>query len=184
VPVVATRQLDLSPGEWAVLGAVAEGSTYGFAVARLLAADGPLGQVWSLPRPVVYQALRKLLSLQLVSEHDSERSDRGPRRTILSVSPRGRRELRRWLAEPVDHVRDVRSLLLMKLALLDRAGRDAQPLLEAQRRHLTPRLGALARQRDEAAGFDRILADWRYTSSEATLRFLDAVSPPSVGACD
>jgi hypothetical protein len=33
----------------------------------------------------------------------------------------------------------------------------------------------MARLRDDAAGFDRVLAEWRYTSSQATLRFLDAI---------
>jgi DNA-binding PadR family transcriptional regulator len=174
-PVPAPTPVDLSPGEWAVLGVVAEAPTHGFAVARLLAPDGPLGQIWSLPRPVVYQAVRKLVQLQLVGPQATERSDRGPQRTILRVTPTGRRQLRRWLGEPVDHVRDVRSLLLIKLALLERAGRDIGPLLRAQRAQLLPRLGGLARVRDGAAGFDRVLAEWRYTSSEATLRFLDAI---------
>ena len=175
-PVPASPILDLSPGEWAVLGVVAEGPTHGFAVARLLAPDGPLGQIWSLPRPVVYQALRKLAQLELIGPQSTERSDRGPERTILKVTPAGRGQLRRWLGEPVDHVRDVRSALLIKLALLERAGRDPGPLLEAQRAQLLPRLDGLARVRDAAAGFDRVLAEWRYTSSEATLRFLDAIA--------
>jgi PadR family transcriptional regulator AphA len=171
--------LDLSPGEWAVLGLLAEGPTHGFAVARVLGNDGELGRIWGLPRPVVYQALKKLALLGLVSEGSVERSDRGPRRTILKVTAKGRRQVLGWLDEPVDHVRDVRSLLMMKLALLDRAGRDARPLIDAQREHLTPQVKAMARLRDDAEGFDRVLAEWRFTSSEATMRFLDAIERPT-----
>ena len=40
----------------------------------------------------------------------------GTPRTILGPTPPGRRLLGRWLAEPVEHVRDVRSLLLLKLS--------------------------------------------------------------------
>jgi PadR family transcriptional regulator AphA len=162
-----------------VLGAIAEGPTHGFAVAQLLAADGALGQVWTLPRPVVYQVLKKLVQLGLVSERSTERSDRGPVRTIVGVTPTGRRELRRWLAEPVDHVRDVRSLLLLKLALLERSHGNRRPLIEAQRHKLLPLLTALGRLRDQAEGFERILAEWRFASSEATLHFLDAIAAPA-----
>ena len=49
----------LSAAAWAVLGVVAEGPTHGFAVAAVLAPDGPLGQVWTLPRPMVYRELDK-----------------------------------------------------------------------------------------------------------------------------
>jgi len=177
--VVEDRPLDLSPGEWAVLGAVAEGPTHGFAVAQLLAPEGALGRVWTLGRPLVYQALQKLTHLGLVVNRSTERSDRGPVRTIVAVTPSGRKEVRRWLAEPVDHVRDVRSLLLLKLALLDRSGGDPRPLLDAQRRQLLPRLAALERQRQEASGFDSVLAEWRLASSQATLAFLDAITAPA-----
>jgi hypothetical protein len=125
----------------------------------------------------VYQALQKLEQLGLVEKRSTQPSARGPTRTILAVTPRGRKTVQRWLAEPVDHVRDVRSLLLLKLALLDRAGGDPQPLLRAQRRRLMPLLRGLERLRDEARGFDEIVAQWRLTSSHATLDFINAIAP-------
>ena len=115
--VVARREVELSAGEWAVLGVIAEGPTHGFAVAQLLAPTGPLGQIWSLPRPIVYQAIKKLLQLELITERATERSSRGPQRTILATTANGRRAVRDWLGQPVEHVREVRSLLLLKLAL-------------------------------------------------------------------
>jgi DNA-binding PadR family transcriptional regulator len=167
--------VELSPGDWAVLGAVGEGPTHGFALAALLGPDGALGRVWTLPRPSVYQALKKLERLGLVAQRSMERSDRGPSRTVVSLTPKGRRTLARWLEQPVDHVRDVRSLLLLKLALLDRSGADPRPLLESQRARMDELLEALKRQRSTAKGFDRVLADWRLASAQATLRFLDMV---------
>lgn len=171
---------DLSPGDWAVLGVVAEAPTHGFAVAQLLAPAGSLGRVWTLPRPVVYQVLKKLIRLGLVAERSSEQSDRGPVRTIVAISPTGRRAVREWLKEPVDHVRDVRSILLLKLALLDRSDRDPAPLIQAQRRRLTAQLKALEESRTGAAGFDRVILEWRVSSSRATLEFLDSISTPVV----
>jgi PadR family transcriptional regulator AphA len=167
--------LDLGPGEWAVLGAVAEKPIHGFAVARLLAPDGELGRIWSLPRPVVYQVIKKLGQGGLIAARRVEASRSGPARTVLGVTPAGRAALARWLDEPVDHVRDVRSLLLLKLALLERAGSDPKPLIRAQRRRVQSQLRALARARDRAGGFDRVILEWRIASSRATLEFLSVV---------
>ena len=167
--------MDLTPGDWAVLGVVAEGPTHGFAVAQLLAPGGRLGRIWTLPRPVVYQVMKKLLQLGLIRERRTERSARGPVRTVVGITPAGRAALRRWLDEPVDHVRDIRSLLLLKLALLDRAGADPGALIAAQRERLAAQLEALERSRDEAGGFDRVILEWRIASSRATMEFLQVV---------
>ena len=168
-------EIELTPGEWAVLGAVAEAPTHGFAVAQLLAPDSDLGRIWTLPRPVVYQVIRKLVTLGLLAARRTEPSRRGPVRTVVAVTPLGRAALRRWLYEPVDHVRDVRSLLLLKLALLDRAGADPVPLVRAQERRVTHQLVALEAARDAADGFERVLLEWRIASSRATLGFLSVV---------
>ncbi len=166
----------LSPGEWAVLGVVAEGPTHGFAVAQLLGPDGRLGRIWTLPRPVVYQILKKLLQMGLIRERRTEAGTRGPVRTVVGVTPAGRRAVKHWLQEPVDHVRDVRSLLLLKLALLDRAGADAKPLVAAQRDRVASQLAAFEGSRPEAAGFDQDrLLEWRIANSRATVDFLQHI---------
>lgn len=166
---------DLSPGDWAVLGLVAEEPTHGFAVARLLSPTGEVGRVWTVPRPAVYQVMRKLQSLGLIAERSSQSSRTGPTRTIMAITAAGRKELHHWLTEPVDHVRDVRSLLLLKLALVSRSGGDITPLVDAQRMRLEPQIDALDRSRRYTEGFERVLAEWRYASSLATLEFLHAV---------
>jgi PadR family transcriptional regulator AphA len=158
-----------------VLGAVAEGPTHGFALAHLLSADGDLGRIWTLPRPVVYQVIKKLEQLDLVRARRTEASHLGPQRTVLGVTPSGRAALKEWLYEPVDHVRDVRSLLLLKLALLDRASADPRPLVRAQKQRVRTQLKALSRARDAAQGFDRVILEWRIASSRATLEFLSVV---------
>ena len=167
--------LDLSPGEWAVLGAVAERPTHGFAIAQLLSPDGELGRVWSLPRPVVYQVIQKLLQLGLVQPRGTEVSRRGPVRTVMAVTPSGRAAVRRWLAEPVDHVRDVRSMLLLKLALIDRRGGDPAALIEAQEVRVRSQLESLTKGRKSVDGFDRVILEWRIAASRATLDFLRVV---------
>lgn len=166
---------NLSTNDWAVLGAVAEGPTHGYAISQLLTSEGPFGRVWTLQRNEVYQVLRKLVGLEMVREGIIEPGNRAPHRTVLSVTPAGRRVLRSWLAEPVDHVRDVRSLLLLKLLLLDRSGRSPAGLIEAQMAKLSSVLEGLEGERDGTHGFDRVVAQWRVTSCRATLEFLTRV---------
>lgn len=161
-----------------MLGATAEGPTHGFALSRLLGSDGELGQVWTLPRPVVYQALKKLTALELAAAQAIERSERGPTRTIIAVTAAGRTALASWLTEPVRHVRDVRSELLLKLALLQRSGADAAGLVAAQRVVVEQLKSGLEAEQAGAVGFERILAAWRLASAEAVLRFLDVISVP------
>jgi hypothetical protein len=57
----------------------------------------------------------------------------GPQRTIYAVTPQGRQDVASWLDAPVHHIRDIRPHLLLKLALLDRAGADPADLVSRQR---------------------------------------------------
>ena len=92
------------------------------------------------------------------------------------MPPEGSAAARAWLTRPVAHTRDIRSELLVKLALLDRAGTSPAGLLEAQHTQLQPIAGALAARLAAADGFERILLLWRYETISATIRFLDALS--------
>ena len=168
-----SQQPSLSLAEWLVLCLVSEGTTHGFAVAALAGPDGEVGRVWRLPRPVVYRALGRLRDAGLITESGVERSTYGPARTLVEATPDGATAAGRWLTRPVAHVRDVRSELLVKLALLDRAGMDPADLLAAQRHTLDPIVAALRDARDQAHGFDRTLAAWRYETAVATVAFLD-----------
>ncbi len=80
--------------------------------------------------------------------------------------------MRRWLATPVLHVRDVRSQLLMKLALLDRRGADPRTLLELQHALLAPIVAAIDEQ-PAGDGFDATLHAWRRSAATSVLAFLD-----------
>ena len=63
-PNCGERRLSLTEG--LVLCLVSEGPTYGLILARLLAPDGSLGQIWSVPKGVVYYTLQQLELLGLM----------------------------------------------------------------------------------------------------------------------
>jgi PadR family transcriptional regulator AphA len=168
---------DLSLGTWIVLTIVDEAPTHGFAVAALTAEKGEIGQAWHIPRPLVYRSLDQLLQLGLVAVESTESGRRGPRRSIMTGTPAGHDAALAWLAEPVTHVRDMRSELLVKLALSMRRGLDLGPLIAEQRGVLVRVTAALERQLRTSSGFGRVLVSWRFENAQAALRFLDDVDP-------
>lgn len=170
------EESSLSLAEWVVLCLVCEQPRHGFALARLLDHDGEVGRVWRIPKPVVYRALQRLELLGLVNTAEQQPSSQGPVRSLIDVTSEGRHAAADWLKRPACHNRDVRSELLVKLALLDRAGRDPLPLLRAQRERLGPVVDGLHDRLGVSGGFDRTLALWRYETVSATVRFLDALS--------
>jgi DNA-binding PadR family transcriptional regulator len=160
--------------ENAVLAVLSERPTHGFAIARLTASDGELGQIWHIPRPVVYRSIGRLLDAGLIAPAAVE-AGRGPRRTLYTATPAGRQVAAQWLDTPVEHVRDVRSHLLLKLALLDRAGRDPTGLLRRQKLVLEPIAEAVRTERPPRKGFDATLLAWRRATAAATMNFLDDI---------
>ena len=173
--MTSPEERSLSLAEWLVPCLVCEEPRHGFAIARLLEHDGTMGKVWRVPKPVVYRALQRLEQLGLVRTAEQQPSSQGPVRSLIEATRAGREAAAGWLTRPAEHTRDVRSELLVKLALLDRAGTDPGPLLEAQREHLAPVAEALHDRLGEAGGFDHTLALWRYETISATVRFLDAL---------
>lgn len=165
------QQLELSAGEWAVLALVAEQPRHGFAIARLLAPDGDVGMIWTMRRPLVYRAL-EILEADGLIETSATEQDKGPRRTVLAATRRGRLAAERWLDTPVEHVRDARSELMLKLLFLERSRRDRRPLLEAQLERLVPLESSLKKRVAGTEGFERTLALWRLESTRALLRVL------------
>lgn len=175
--MVMTEPLTLSLAEWVVVGVIGERPAHGFAVSVLTADDGELGRIWHIPRPAIYRALGRVEAAGLLHP-DSVEPGRGPQRTIYSITPDGRDALETWLSTPVRHVREVRSHLLMKLALLDRAGRDPADLLVRQRDVLEPIARAIMAERSERDGFDTTLLAWRRATASAALSFLDDLIGP------
>jgi DNA-binding PadR family transcriptional regulator len=165
----------LSLAEWTVLTVVSERPTHGFAIARLTAPSGDLGRIWHIPRPVVYRAIGRLVEEELLVPGAVE-TVRGPQRTPYSATARGQEAVRHWLDTPVEHVREVRSHLLLKLALLDRVGGDPTELLERQKATLAPIAEAINAESSASGGFDATLLAWRRATAAATMSFLEDVT--------
>ena len=161
--------------EWAALGLLCEAPTHGWAIAQALQPKGEIGRVYSSTRPLVYRALAQLRDASLAEVRGTSTSDVGPARTTLGATRRGRSAFQRWRASPVEHVRDLRSELMLKLLFHDRAGLDPTALLNAQERALAHTERALGRKLEATDGFDRTLVLWRLSVGRAALSFVEAL---------
>jgi DNA-binding PadR family transcriptional regulator len=140
-----------------------------------MAEGGEIGRVWSMGRPRVYYAIDVLTRRGVARADRTESSRTGPDRTILRATPARRRAVTEWLNTPVEHIRDARSLLLLKLLFLDRRDDDPRPLLQAQRAQFQGIAERLHRAIEQAQGFDQTLLTWRLETATATLRFIDSL---------
>lgn len=173
-PIVAVER-DLAPGEWSVLALLADQPGHGWALAKEMSRSGEVGRVWSVGRPLVYRALELLEERELIEAIGHEPGARGPNRTLFRGTAAGREALRRWLAEPVDHVREVRSLFLLKLVLIERAGLESAPLLEAQRALVVPAVEALETRLRQSIGTEKVFVRFRLETTRAVVDFIDSM---------
>jgi len=171
-PAVADVE-PLSPGEWSVLALLCEQKAHGWPLVRTLSPDGEIGRIWTVRRAVVYRTLDVLLERGLIEPAGVEASAKGPTRTVMRATRSGRAAVRRWLAEPVDHVRDLRSLMLLKLVFAQRSGLDQTAMLVGQREALLQIEASLNERLDEATGSDELLLRFRLETTRAASRFVD-----------
>jgi DNA-binding PadR family transcriptional regulator len=160
----------LSLTEMAVLGVLAEGSSHGFAIAKALEAGSDIGRILTVRRPLVYRALDRLVELGLAEPNHTEPGSAGPQRVVHRITGSGLARLGRWLAQPVEHVRDMRIEFLLKVMFLHRAGTSAKALVGAQMDVLGPTIEAL-----EAVEGDHV-DSWRSHSAAAAMAFLEELS--------
>jgi PadR family transcriptional regulator AphA len=89
----------------------------------------------------------------------------------VELTPAGRRAIDRWLDEPVEHLRDLRSELLLKLLLARALGRTPQVLLERQRAMADRVEEQLRAEQAERAPGDPVLL-WRLEVVHALRRVI------------
>ena len=174
VSVGRTSEQQLLLGEWACLGILYPVPTHGFAIAARLKPTGDVGRVWSLSRALTYRSLEQLAIRGHIHPVGEEPGIAGGNRTILAPTRSGRAQLRKWLATPVIHLRDLRSELLLKLIIADICAVDITTMLELQRAHITQLAESITEQ--IRTGPHDVVALWRSESSNAALRFLDGVA--------
>jgi len=160
-----------------VLGLLSRQPQHGFALAKSLSADGDFGHVWTVRRPLVYRALDTLLTDGLIAFQPVQPGEGGPPRRKTVITTRGSGALLAWLAEPVSHIRDARSLLLLKLVIIDDLGLDPTTLIESQLEVVKNIESGIARQVSQTpVGSERTVLSFRLEMARGLQRFLSGRS--------
>ncbi len=179
-------------GEWACLGILYRAPSHGFAIAAELKPDAEIGRIWSLSRPLTYRSLDQLMQRGLIEPRGEEPGIAGGNRTVLSITRAGRAALRRWVQTPVEHIRDLRSELLLKIAFATTNQIEIGDMLIAQHEHIETVIAGLEHALDTtdtsdsgttpepaAAGGPDVVLLWRYESATAALRFFERLTTPT-----
>lgn len=157
--------LDLVEG--ACLTLILHGTSHGYQLAKQFEANTMLGEVLTLSRPVVYRAIKSLEKHRLIRSVEST-GLRGQLKWKLKCTPDGERSAKQWLAEPVSHLRDLRSEFLVKILLTQITKVSTARLIKTQRQTLEAVTEVLLADSAPTA-----VAIWRREQARASLRFLD-----------
>lgn len=168
----------LSPTH-ALLGLLSRRPMYGYELKRAVEQD--FTPFWRIDYAQLYRSLEKMRRAGWVRVR-VESSPHGPDRKAYSITPRGRRELGVWLAQPAKS----RSEFFVKLALAANHGEFSDALIAAQRKSFEEERSAeIAKHsaaREESNPSKLILAHAALKDAEASLAALDfsiAIFPTS-----
>ncbi len=143
------------------------GLDHGYPIAQEFAVDGDVGIVLTASRPVVYRELALLESRGLLSSR-AGRGVRGQAKKTLKITPAGNKALDRWLEEPVLHIRDMRTVFLLKVLMRERLNLPIDSFVSQQREALADVTSNLGQVREHS-----LVSAWRREQARAVVRFLD-----------
>ena len=161
---------ELLPGEYAILGFLADEPLHGYDIARRFKQEG-LYEVCPVEQSLLYQYLRNLENRGLV-QGSEERVGRRPPRRLFELSERGQETFKQWLHRPVARMRDVRIAFLLKLFFLRK--RDVAGATALLERQVVECEAYVARWKaaDRSDEFRRLVADAKLSAAQATRDWL------------
>ncbi len=146
---------------------------HGWALQEELAPSGDIGRAWSLSKQLVYRAIDTLESDGLV-KRAAPKDGGGADRVVVTPTAKGKRVTGKWLNMPVEHLRDVRTELVLKVMMRNRYGLPQKPFLQAQREHFAPLIKAIENSKDSSP-----VGLWRQESATAVMRYLSELDKKS-----
>lgn len=179
------------PAEHAILGllwlAEADGSGYGYDLARHFTDGQPLAEILRLEPGMLYHHLKKLERAAWVTAERDASGTRPPRR-VYRLTAAGKAQLLTWLGEPVSHTREIRLELLVKLYFARRLdpGRATRLLAEqlTTLERIAASLAARIDQFDHDAssadpadrGFTHLVLALRLSQTQAAIAWVEGVT--------
>lgn len=155
-----------------VLALVVAEPRHGWALQRELSPDGSIGRAWTLSRQLTYRAIDGLVDDGL-ARRAKPREGMGADKVIISPTAAGRHHCSTWLDTPVEHLRDVRTELVVKIMLRELHGLPLARFVATQRTVFEPLIAAVTSADDGTP-----VGTWRAESAESVRRWLDGLSQP------
>ncbi len=149
-----------------VLALVVQEPRHGWALQEVLSPRGEIGQAWTLSKQLVYRAIDSLVENGLV-RRAAPKDGGGGDRVVISPTAAGRRAAEVWLRAPVQHLRDVRTELVVKVMLREQSGLPIAPFIKDQRKQFQPLIDAI-----ESIPATTPVHMWRRESASAVKRYL------------
>lgn len=149
-----------------VLALIVQKPRHGWAIHEELAPKGEIGRAWTLSRQLVYRAI-DTLELDGLVKRAQPKDGGGGDKVIISPTAKGKARTKAWIEQPVTHLRDVRTELVVKMMLRERAGLPAKKFLAAQQDAFAPLIRAI-----ETTPADTPIDMWRRESASAIKRYL------------
>lgn len=153
-----------------VLALVVAEARHGWALHRELAPTGSIGRAWTLSRQLTYRAIDSLVD-EKFARRAAPREGMGGDKVVISATAAGRRHCMRWLDEPVEHLRDVRTELVVKIMLREIHELPLADFVARQRAVFEPLIGAVTASDDRSP-----VGSWRAESAESVRRWLDRLA--------
>jgi PadR family transcriptional regulator AphA len=149
-----------------VLVLIVQNPRHGWALQEELAPQGAIGRAWTLSRQLVYRAIDTLEADGLVKRAQPKDGGGGDK-VVISATAKGKKHARAWLDSPVVHLRDVRTELVVKIMLRQRAGLPSRAFIQEQQRVFTPLIRSI-----EKSPATTPVDMWRHESASAVKRYL------------
>ena len=161
-----TDQLSLA--DYVCLVLVVNGAEHGWAVVQQLQPSTRLGRIWSLSRALTYRSIEKLIEMKCIRRTGTS-AGKGADRRLIHATPLGRDVGSTWLETPVNHLRDVRTELLLKLELRTQGKKPNTSFIRRQQKSFAPVIASLeATSLSSTAPVDL----WRSESAKSVDAFL------------
>lgn len=160
--------------EHALLGLLQIQPRHGYELSKEFADGTVLGDIVHLEPGMLYANLKKLQNAGWVVAETEQQEGRPPRR-VFELTEDGRRELGRWLAEPVERTRDIRLEFVLKLYLARIIDPEqAQRLTLEQREMCAAFIESLEQQLAKTDDdFHRLVLEMRLAQNQSLARWLE-----------
>jgi PadR family transcriptional regulator AphA len=149
-----------------VLALIVHQSRHGWALQEELAPRSEIGRAFTLSRQLVYRAIDTLESDGLV-KRAIPKDGGGADKVIISPTAAGKKITHQWLDQPVMHLRDVRTELVVKIMLRQRFTLPLSPFIDSQRTIFEPLIDAVNKEHSHSP-----VDSWRRESASAVKRYL------------